>query len=142
MTNCALLATAATALFTLDELVQHSRYVFVAEVIDVAQPKWKDDQGSDIMLASATVTRALKGDAGSRVTIAYKANVDDQPQMKRGDRYLIFSVGGGAPLLHGHQVRALPLQGQEVSTFLIKGEPEKQSLASVEDRIALMVKGK
>jgi len=142
MMSCALLAAAATALFTLDELVQRSRYVFVADVTDVAQPKWKDEQGSDVMLALATVTRALKGDVGNRVMIAYKANVDDQPQMQRGDRYLVFSVGAAAPLLHGHQVRALPIQGQEVSTFLIKGEPDKQSLPSIEERIARLVHGR
>lgn len=141
MAGCALLATAASALFTLDELVQRSRYVFVAEVFDVAHPGWKDEQGSDVLLASATVARALKGDVGAQVIIAYKAKVDDQPQMQRGDRYLIFSVGSAAPLLQGHQIRALPVQGQEVSTFLIKGEREKQSLPTIEDRIARMVKG-
>lgn len=139
MMNCALLAMATTAIFTLDELVQRSRYVFVADVVDVGHPMWKDEQGSEVLLASATVTRALKGDVGNRVTIAYKVNVDDQPQMRRGDRYLIFSVGAAAPLLHGHQVRALPIQGQEVATFLIKGEPEKQSLPSIEERIARLV---
>ena len=140
MIGCALSAMAASALFTLDELVQRSRYVFVADVIDVAQPKWKDEQGSDVLLASAAVTRVLKGDVGTRVMIAYKANVDDQPQMRRGDRYLVFSVGTATPLLHGHQVRALPIDGQEVSTFLIRGEPEKQSLLSMEERIARLVR--
>jgi hypothetical protein len=135
----AVVATAASALFTLEEIVQRSRYVFVAEVNDVAQPNWKDEQGSEIMLASVTVTRVLKGDTGNRVVIAYKANVDDQPQMRRGERYLIFSVGPATPLLHGHQVRALPVRGQEVSTFLIKGEPERQPLVSVEDRIRRLV---
>lgn len=128
--------SAAVAIFTLDELAAESHHVFVAEVNSVANPNWRDQNGSEVLLADATVVQSLKGQTDSRVVIAYKAGVDDQEQMQPKQRYVVFGFGSNAALLMGHQVLALSIQGDDVLTATIKGEPKTQSLKSFKQRIS------
>lgn len=133
-------AHAAVALFTLDELTSQSRFVFVGEVIAVLDPKWKDEQGNDVLLADVNVVHSLKGRTGERVVVAYKARVDDQEQLQARHRYVLFAFGPSPALLMGHQVRAFTVQGDEVLSSTIKGQPERQSLKALEQNIARAVK--
>jgi hypothetical protein len=135
------LVSGAIAVFTLDELTARSRYVFVAEVDRIASPNWKDEQGNEIVLAEVTVVHAMKGQIGPRAVIAFKANVADQEQMQSRQRYVIFSFGSNSALLMGHQLRAFPVDGDEVSSATLKGEPTKQPLGPFEQRVERLVNG-
>ncbi len=130
-----LAAHAAVALFTLEDLTSQSRYVFVGDVTSVLDPKWKDEQGNDVLLADLKVVHSLKGQMGERVVVAYKGRVDDQEQLRERQRYVLFAFGASPALLMGHQVRVLTVRGDEVLSSTIQGQPEKQSLKALEQSI-------
>lgn len=128
-------AAAAVALFTLDELTTQSKTIFLVRVVEVRQPDWKDSGGANVALASAEVVRQLKGEPATRVVVAYLVNVSDQQQLEAGKQYLVFALGSIGPVYMGHQVRALPIAGEDVLITGLAGEKSQQPLSSFERRV-------
>src|SRR5689334_2682590 len=124
-------ASAQLAVATVNELAQDASGIYLINVEQVADPKWTDETGQRVLVANSTIERAIKGRKRMDLAVAFQPNVSDRAKFAAGGRYLVFVYGAESALVVAQQTAALPIQGVEVDTSALRGEPKSQPLSSV-----------
>jgi hypothetical protein len=134
------IAHAGVALFNLDELAKRATMVAEVEVLRVLEPQWKDANGSEVILAELRVLNRVKGEVGTRLVVALKPQVEDQPKMRTQERYVVFINGDSSAFFMGHAIRAFPIVDGMVISETIQGEPPRQPRAMFLEKLSRALK--
>jgi hypothetical protein len=127
------------ALFTVAELAEKADTICLCRALAIETHGWRDEHGRDIQLAIMGVVTPIKRAESSKIAIAFKPGVSEQTKFVSERRYIIFALENHGGLMLGHQLVALPIDGDIVSMTGLRSEPERQSVADLVRRLNLIV---
>jgi hypothetical protein len=139
---CFCVVTSASGKVVVADLRYHvegADWILIGEVVSIESTNIRDHFGDQVKVARIKPYEFLKGEPESEFAIEFTPLVADGPKFMVNKSYLLFIRKTASGPSIGSYLGALEIANGTVSTWEILGEPEKQSLEGIVEKIKKML---